>query len=374
MIRRSLLVGVVVSFGCAATVAGAGEQERALEFRRLIEGDLAAADAAAAQMHPTLDDERPYVGSVSLAAFQDAEPEEIEAPPGGGGGGGSTGTDPRDFADKFMPYYRYLELDNNLEMHSLTMFGLFAFNPRLAMTYELPVAQKLDVSDVAGFPGPALQNIPGQGQGSTFPSTGLPANLLNTDLDFAGDEVGMGDLILRMFGRPESWEWVYDDGSGNDLGKPKSFALMPTIEFTLPTASEDVLGGEALIVSPALTFVWDLPGDAPFGLGFLAGMNFIDFDAYKDTGRNSTTRYRGRYFWMQPLAPPGPNLFDGLYILTEVQPIYDFMTSDFDLWVGPEFGKIIKEGFIVYGKPGWGIDTEPEDRSFTFEVGMRIFY
>ena len=50
------------------------------------------------------------------------------------------------------------------------------------------------------------------------------------------------------------------------------------------------------------------------------------------------------------------------------------MESDFDLWIGPEFGKIVKDGFIVYAKPGWGIDPEPNDREFTFEVGMRIFY
>jgi len=37
---------------------------------------------------------------------------------------GETGTDPRDFAPKFMPYYRYTELENGLEENVLTLFGL----------------------------------------------------------------------------------------------------------------------------------------------------------------------------------------------------------------------------------------------------------
>ena len=65
---------------------------------------------------------------------------------------------------------------------------------------------------------------------------------------------------------------------------------------------------------------------------------------------------------------------DGLYILTEFQPVYDFENDDFDLWIAPEFGKIVKPGFIVYGKPGWGVDRDKADRKFTFEVGTRIFY
>ena len=58
-----------------------------------------------------------------------------------------TGTDPRDFAPKFMPYYRYTELENGLENNALTLFGLYAFTPKFAMTYEIPVAYKNDVTD-----------------------------------------------------------------------------------------------------------------------------------------------------------------------------------------------------------------------------------
>ena len=51
-----------------------------------------------------------------------------------------TGTDPRDFKPKFMPYYRYTELESGLENNALTLFGLYAFTPRFGMTYEIPVA------------------------------------------------------------------------------------------------------------------------------------------------------------------------------------------------------------------------------------------
>ena len=70
----------------------------------------------------------------------------------------------------------------------------------------------------------------------------------------------------------------------------------------------------------------------------------------------------------------GPELTDGLYMLTEFQPMYDFETDEFDLWMGPEFGKILSEGRILYIKPGWGFDVDPVDRKFTLEVGYRYFF
>ncbi len=74
---------------------------------------------------------------VSQAVAQDAE--EL----------GETGTDPRDFAPKFMPYYRFTELENGLENHNLNLFGLFAFDKTFAMTYEIPIGYKTDISDTA---------------------------------------------------------------------------------------------------------------------------------------------------------------------------------------------------------------------------------
>lgn len=271
----------------------------------------------------------------------------------------ASGNDPRDFGDKFMPYYRTMELENGAEINSFTMFGFKAFNGRFGMTYELPLAQQ---QDWTGYDGPALP----------VPDPINPVGQKDT---------GVGDLGLRFFLRPEQWEFTYKDGT-------KNFSFMPVVEFQLPTASDDLAINEAdtFVVSPGIVLVFDMPFESPpLGLGFVAMMNFYDFDAHKDTGASDVSRYRGRWFWQQPLSKPAfvdrPgdksfHVFDltGLYLMPEFQPVYDFETDDFSLWIGPELGKVLREGTIVYMKPGWGIDnSEYGDREFTFEVGFRYF-
>lgn len=286
----------------------------------------------------------------------------------------ATGTDPRDFGSKFMPYYRYMELENDVKVQTFTLFGMFAFNPRFAMTYEWPAFTEIDYSSVDEFQDgtggflPPVGDDPGDGGG--LPIGGLSPS---------GSETGMGDLNLRFFLRPKSWEWSFMDGK-------KSHSLMPALEMTLPTANEDLLGSESWILSPGLTYVTDMPFESPpFGLGFLALMNFYDFDVAKDDDRPDVSQFRGRWFWMQPLTMPAfakdPNdtdyhIFDltGLYLLTEFQPVYDFEEEHFSFWIGPELGKILTDGVIMYAKPGFGIDnSEGGDREFTFEIGFRYF-
>jgi hypothetical protein len=288
--------------------------------------------------------------------FQDAPDADPLAEADQGPVGDQTGTDPRDFGNKFMPYYRYAQNKNGVYINQFVGFGLIAFNPRLALSYEWPLAKRINYgTDFTGSPG---------GTNPDLPPNGIGPGILEPD----GDSTGMGDLIIRIFSRPEALEWKYKEGETD------SISLMPTIEFTLPTATEDILGADSFIVAPALTVVADMPGGPPFGLGFIASMNFYQLTAFKDNSRGNVSRYVGRHFWMQPLTKPGPGIVDGLYVLTEFQTIYDFMENDFDAWIAPEFGKIVKEGLIVYAKPGWGIDPEPNDREFTFEFGVRIFY
>ena len=88
---------------------------------------------------------------------------------------------------------------------------------------------------------------------------------------------------------------------------------------------------------------------------------------------------------MQPLTMPAfmknPedkrfHIFDtsGLYLMPEFQPVYDFENEQFNFWVGPEVGKILREGSIVYLKPGWGVlNGDDSEREFTFEFGFRYF-
>ena len=51
----------------------------------------------------------------------------------------STGTDPRAFSSKFMPYYLYTELENGTKVNQFDLFGMYAFNPKLVMIYDWPV-------------------------------------------------------------------------------------------------------------------------------------------------------------------------------------------------------------------------------------------
>jgi hypothetical protein len=276
-----------------------------------------------------------------------------------GGVEGKTGTDPRDFAPKFMPYYRYTELENGLEQNEAVLFGLFAFNKKFAMTYEIPLAMDRDVSDTPlrnpnfGQPGEAKCSGVLGGGGSPQLPNGLPAE---------GDceETGVGDMNLRFMYRTD-WNFLGAD-------------WLVGAQFDFPTASEDDLGSETFAVGPLVAPVWNLefwPGPGAFA----ALMNFYFVDAWKDNERSDVNRYVGRWFFMLPLRAPGPGILDGIYLLPEAQPIYDFDNDEFSFWIAPEVGKILAPGVIAYMKPGWGVDPDAGngDRDFTFELGFRYF-
>lgn len=262
---------------------------------------------------------------------------------------GETGTDPRDFAAKFMPYYRYTELENGLEQNELVLFGLMPFSKKFAMTYEIPLAYKRDITDTAACAGlpdtPCLGTVPGGG--ATLPN-GLPA-------EGDGEENGIGDMNLRFMYRTD-WSMLGGD-------------WLVGAEFVFPTASEDELGSETFIVKPMVAYVRDL-GFWPAPGAFMASMNFYSRDAWKDNGRGDVEQYIGRHFFMLPIHP------SGIYALPEIQTIYDFEADHFSLWIGPEIGKLLAPGRIVYVKPGWGVDADADkgDRKWSFEMGFRWFF
>ena len=254
----------------------------------------------------------------------------------------ATGTDPRAFTSKLMPYALHTELENGVEVDQVNLFGMYAFSSDIAMTYDLPVWKEVDVGGLSGPLPPLGPNPPGG-------SGGAPVD---------GTQSGIGDLGLRFFYKPGQLQY---EKSSHMVG----------FEATLPTATEDVLGGDAWILSPMYVYVRDIKLLSP---GFAAFMNFLDFDIDKEDGVDDTLQYRGRWFLMQPLSRPGPGLFDGIYLLPELQPVYDFETDEFSLWFAPEVGKMLPSG-AAYLKPGWGINnTSDSDREFTFEIGYRHFF
>ena len=270
-----------------------------------------------------------------------------------GGDGDATGTDPRGFSPKFMPYFRYTELENQLQEQAVTAFGLLKLSERAALTYEIPVGFKRDVSDT-GLRDPETGECGGALQGGPpVLSGGLP-----TDGDC--EETGLGDMNLRF---------MYKLGSG--LGGDTVIAS----QFNFPTASEDVPGSEqfhlGLMVTYARGFEW-WPAPGSFG----AFMNFYFFDVFGEGDRDDVSYYLGRWFMMFPLTSPdkGP-LLGGWYALPEFQPMYDFEEDHFSFWAGPEFGKILAPGRILYLKPGFGVDPDADkgDRDWSFEMGIRWF-
>lgn len=245
-----------------------------------------------------------------------------------------TGTDPRSFSNKWMPFYRYQKLENGLTQQDLTAFGTIGFSPQVGMFYEVPLAQYRDFSDISGL------------------SPGVESTA-----------VGIGDTSLKFIVNPEAWRFTY----GKD-GNMSGSILLGT-DFVLPTATDDALAGDALLFAPIVGVVFDMPF-----YGFFAALNLYYFDVYKEDSAPETSRYVGRWFYMQPLTPPGP-WWGGLYVMPEFQPLYDFETDDFSAWIGLEFGKMLAQGKIAYIKPGWGINnSELVDRDDTFEVGFRWFF
>ena len=292
---------------------------------------------------------------------------------GNGGGNGEpeefrddTGTDPRDFRNKFMPYYRYTELKNGLFVHEGVIFGLYAFTPNLAMTYEIPVAKYMDYSEPVKKLGPGVK-LPG---GPALPGFGGGGFVGDTD------EFGIGDSIFRFMFRPESLAWEIPATWGPKKGEQLGGSILPILETTIPTNTDDILGEDAWILSPGFAIVQSTPT-----MGFIAGMFFYDFSTIKGGDEVYTSRIRSRIFWMQPFSKPGPGLFDGIYMMPEFQPAYDLRTDEFSFWVGPEFGKVILlegdgkiKSLTFYAKPGWGWDPDATDREWTFETGIRLFF
>ncbi|MDX2507703.1 MAG: hypothetical protein QNL62_24960 [Gammaproteobacteria bacterium] len=243
-----------------------------------------------------------------------------------------TGNDPRVFSNKWTPFYRSTKLSNGMTQQDLTAAGTMRFSDRVGLFYEIPLAQYRDFSDV-----------PGVASGT--------------------DAIGMGDIDLKFIWRPEAMDWTFGEG-----GKKSGSWLFGT-DFVLPTATDDALAGNALLFAPIVGAVWDMPF-----YGFIAMLNIYYVDVYKEASAPDTSRYVGRWFYMQPLSKPGP-WYGGLYLMPELQPIYDFETDDAAAWLALEFGKVFAPGRIGYIKPGWGLDnTESTDRNVTFEAGFRWFF
>ena len=249
-----------------------------------------------------------------------------------------SGNDPRVFSNKWTPFYRNTKLENGLVQQDVTASGTIAFGDYVGLIYEIPVAQHINIKDVEGVPE-----------------------------DFPKSVIGIGDISLKFLIRPKFLDFKY--GKPGKMNK-KSGSIVIGTDFVLPTSTNTEFGGgNSFKLAPILGLVIDTPM-----YGFFAMINLYYFDVYKTEAAPKTSMYVGRWFYMQPLTPPGKwwGLF---FLMPEFQPIYNFETNDFSSWLGLEFVKVITDGQVAYIKPGWGLGSlEPTDRRTTFEFGWRYFF
>ncbi|MGB0258188.1 MAG: hypothetical protein ACPGES_06025 [Coraliomargarita sp.] len=250
-----------------------------------------------------------------------------------------TGTDPRDFGDKLMPYYLHTELENGMEVDQLNLFGFWAITPNWGLTYDMPIVKRvqIDKEDIANIVSGEI-------------GTGIePDELGIKDID----ETGLGDLNLRTF---------------VPIGRTGKVTWLAGAETNLPTHSDDVLGADVWTAGPMIVDVIDLDF-LPMPGAFFAQMHIFQWDIAKDSDESSVGMYKGRWFLMVPVHEQWK-----LYTLTEMQPVYDFYDDEFSFWIAPEFGKATDWG-AVYFKPGFGIDNDQHyDREWTLELGLRYFF
>ena len=303
----------------------------------------------------TIESSIPSFRAESANPFQDAAQQAGQQ--GGGGQQAQTGTDPRDFGGKVMPYYRFTKLSNGMKTRDFTLFGMWAWSTKAALTYEIPFARYYDIRGTDACAsleetGECFGNVPGGG--SDFFPRGFEGRGL-------GEIAGMGDSIFRMI-------FNFDT-------KLFGAGFLPGVDLTFPTATEAVLGGQTFTAGPIFTFVWDLPFWPAPG-AFFAQMNIFQIDVWKDPERDDVNRYLGRWFLMFPIQKSHK-----LYVLIEMQPVYDWEASHFSFWLAPEFGKawgpteFFRNGGAIYVKPGFGINPNAAfgDRDTSFEFGFRYF-
>lgn len=328
--------------------------ERAVANHVFDEAAFPALDEASS-FEAAIETPKPELRELLANPFLEAQEQ---AGPEGGGAPAETGTDPRDFGGKAMPYYRLTNLSNGMKTQDFTLFGMWAWSKVSAMTYEIPFARFYDIRDTA-----ACANFEQTGECfGTVPGGGTPEFPRGFDARGDGQIAGVGDSIFRYI---MNFDWKLF-GAG----------FLPGLDLTFPTATEPVLGGQTFTAGPIFTFVWDL-NFWPAPGAFFAAMNIFQIDVWKDADRSSVNRFIGRWFMMFPVQKS-----QMLYLMVEMQPLYDWESEHFSFWIGPEFGKAFAPGdfFLnggaLYAKPGWGINPNSDfgDRDWSFEFGFRYFF
>ncbi len=301
------------------------------------------------------------------------DPEAGGAPAGEGEEGEEVqdnGTNPASLGFKFMPYYRYTELNNGVKaIEDLVLFALIdlpMISPFSALVLEWPVRTTLDFGAIAegvlSLPGEVV-TVPEIPCAPPVCGGNLPFPLPVEGVARGFDISGVGDFRLR-----------YLQGIKFIPGKKPGAAtvLLVGLDVMTPAASDPILGDETWYGSPIFAHIHNLNPTT-----FFAFLHFYFFDWAEADGADPINQdkdigfYLGRYFFQKAWPK------SGFYLLPELQVIYDDKSAnEWSVHFMPEFGKSFNAGNLgltSYIKPGWAIDgPDAGERSFSVEFGIRM--
>ena len=314
---------------------------------------------------PMLDAVMSTAASMEAAQDQETPPEAGEGPPGEGEEDvADNGTNPASMSFKFMPYYRYTELENGIKAgENITLFTLLPLplTPFTALVLEWPVMYSMDFGSLAvdlvkeiegGLPEEGVRIPCGP------PTCAAPRPLPIEGIVRGFDITGNADFRFRLLQGLK----MFEHGEGS------STVLMAGIDLMAPAASDPVLGDQTWYGSPILAHIHNFN---PTTFAAFLHFYFSDWAQHKDFERADIGFYMGRYFFQK--AWPS----SGYYMLPELQIIYDNKSdADWSVMFLPEVGKTWRSGETVvtgYIKPGWTFTSpDPFERRFSVEFGMRF--
>ncbi len=282
----------------------------------------------------------------ALAAMVSAQPVMAQS---GGEGDGShpheetekgeqiatvrTGNDPRDFAHKITPYYRYDNRKGDIETSDAVLFFMVPFSfpgtgTPAAITYESPLYRWRDVGDQ--------------------------------------EDDGLSDWTVRLILKPFVTDFI------GDLKASHVFFF----EATMPTGDEALTGDQTIGTVGYGPIMTNSPN------WFFAPLFFYDSGIDNKSPNEDVDRLRGRIFYQYAWQ-------NGVYVLPEVQLIYDFNQSEFTSNILPEIGWVFKRpprlsdsfrpnappGNAIYLKGGPGVsNSDTGDLDYRIEVGLRFLW
>ncbi len=244
-----------------------------------------------------------------------------------------TGNDPRDFSHKITPYYRF-DSRNGVDQQTANLFFMIPFT----------------------FPGTTIPSA------VTFES---PLYTWN-DNDFAPNADGIADWTFRLIMKPFTTGFI-----GNTRASHVFF-----LEATVPSGAAGVTGDQTILSPGYGPIISNSPN------WFFAPIFFYDTAINNDSMADDVDRLRARIFFQYAW----PN---GVYVLPELQLVYDFNRDEFTGNFLPEIGWVydkppkLEDGYRPSARPGKAIyikggpgfsNSDPGDLDWRVEVGHRFLW